>query len=349
MITVVLPVHNGGVFLRRCIESLARQDCAPGSFELIVLENASTDGALDALRLLPAAVPHRIVASDQLLSIEQNWARIAELKDTREYMTTIGHDDAYDPTFIRVVTQALMSGGPTDLLLTHFRLIDEHDRIIRPCHSMAPHETIGDFVSGRLLGRRDSFGTGYVFRSKDYRAVGGIPSYPKLMYADDALWVMLARSSGIQILREEHFSYRLHAHNTSRVVEGDAEPMYRAYERYLSLLEAQADHDDGLCHALAAYGPSFVRRLAGHWMLLESNHANRMRRAVRADLVDGWQHVIRRMDKFAGASGAGGLLSPEIDFSLWANRHPLSRLLWSSRPLRVMMRTARRSLSRRPA
>lgn len=50
-ITVVVVNYNGGDFIRRCLESLARQTFR--EFETIVVDNASTDGSLDRLGDLP--------------------------------------------------------------------------------------------------------------------------------------------------------------------------------------------------------------------------------------------------------------------------------------------------------
>ena len=217
MITVVLPVHNGGRHLRVCIESLARQDAPPGSFEVVVLDNKSTDGSLEALRLLPDTIPRRVFESDRFLEIEQNWARILELPDVRELMTMVGHDDAFDPHFIRTTSAAMRAEPDTKLLLTHFRLIDTDGQPIRSCRPMNAYESPAEYLSSRLEGTRDSYGTGYVFRFEDYRRVGGIPLYARLIYADDALWLSLARQSHIRILADECFSYRLHLSSMQNV------------------------------------------------------------------------------------------------------------------------------------
>src|SRR5262249_42523929 len=145
--------------------------------------------------------------------------------------TLIGHDDTLDPEFIRHTHAILRECPDVRLLLTHFRLIDQDDRVIRPCAPMAPSETAAQFLAGRLARIRDSFGTGYVMRFDDYRDVGGIPDYAKLLYADDALWMMLARRSRIRILPEECFSYRLHGTSASHTL--DSSLTLRAFSRYV--------------------------------------------------------------------------------------------------------------------
>lgn len=50
-VTVVVVNYNGGEFLRKCMASLARQTFT--DFEVILVDNASTDGSLDTLVELP--------------------------------------------------------------------------------------------------------------------------------------------------------------------------------------------------------------------------------------------------------------------------------------------------------
>ena len=47
MITVIIANHNGEAYLDRCLESLGRPD---DSLEVILVDNASTDGSLDLVR-----------------------------------------------------------------------------------------------------------------------------------------------------------------------------------------------------------------------------------------------------------------------------------------------------------
>jgi glycosyltransferase involved in cell wall biosynthesis len=347
MITVVLPVHNGGALLGRCVDSLARQDSDAGAFDVVVLDNCSTDGSLDALNRLPASITRRVVRVDQLLPIEQNWGRIRDLTDVRPFITIIGHDDAFDPGFIRTMTRVLRREPDMRLLFCHFRLIDGDDRIVRSCRPMGSWESAGHFLAGRLANIRDSFGTGYVVRFDDYCAVGGIPRYEKLMYADDALWLMLARRSRIRILEEECFSYRLHATSTSQVRGGQM--VLRSFSQYLDLLQELAPQDAGILRALSIYGAPFVLEMARYWVLEESNRANRAGETASFAYIAAWRDVCRRLFSIIGRSDRlDHDFSDEIAFSLWTNRHPVARRLWTSRPLRPVMRRVHKMLGAPP-
>jgi glycosyltransferase involved in cell wall biosynthesis len=334
MITIVLPVYNGGVFVRRCLESIARQDAPAGSFDLVILDNCSTDGSLDAVTSLPSGLSRHVLRAERHLSIEENWDRIRQLKPNNPYITIVGHDDEFDPEFIRVMSSALRDRPGTRLLLSHFRLIDQEGRRIRPCQPMGGWESAANFIAGRFARIRDSFGTGYVVAFEDYCAVGGIPTYPKLIYSDDALWVSLARRDGIRILEEECFSYRLHTTNTSKI--SDAGFVLRAFANYLEFLFQQSDQDPAIRSVMKRYGPSYVYSISTHWIWEEAKHANATGSPARREVVDGWRDLYRR---FLALVGEEAQPEPEeIEMSLWANQGAVRRRLWASRPTRVIFR-----------
>lgn len=48
-ISVVIPVYNGAERVSAVLDALALQDAANGSFEVIVVDNASTDGIAERI------------------------------------------------------------------------------------------------------------------------------------------------------------------------------------------------------------------------------------------------------------------------------------------------------------
>ncbi len=52
--SVIIPAYNAGATLGRTLAALARQDVAPGSFEVVVVDDGSTDNTADLARSLGA-------------------------------------------------------------------------------------------------------------------------------------------------------------------------------------------------------------------------------------------------------------------------------------------------------
>ena len=243
--SIFLPVRNGGHYFRKCVLSILAQTYR--NFDLIVLDNASTDGSLEWIRKLKD-LRVTVYMSEKSLSIEDNWARIM-LAQKNEFMTITGHDDLFDPDYLENMCQLIERNPDAGLYQTHFRLINAEGKRIRSCTAMPLVESIGEFVASRLSFLRDSFGTGYMFRSADYESVGGIPSYKKLMFADDALWVQLMQSSYKATSDKECFSYRVHSQSTSH--SPDWESTYQALDCYVTLLELISQKETGVANALA--------------------------------------------------------------------------------------------------
>jgi len=60
--SIIIPSHNRGRLLMNTLASLARQSCAPGSFEVIVIEDGSDDGTPLMLNGLQAPYAFRCIA-----------------------------------------------------------------------------------------------------------------------------------------------------------------------------------------------------------------------------------------------------------------------------------------------
>ncbi len=95
------------------------------------------------------------------------------------------------------------------------------------------------FLRSRQTFRRDSYGTGYVMRSADYKQIGGLPAFPKLICADDVAWYKLAHLSHIVCSPEYLFGYRYHRNSTSYMV--DLYILYSAFKQYWIFL-SQSDY-----------------------------------------------------------------------------------------------------------
>ena len=242
--SIFLPVRNGGQHFHQCVLNILEQTYR--DFDLVVLDNASTDGSLEWIR---AVNDSRVTVyeSAKSLSMEESWARIIGAPKN-EFMTITGHDDLFDPGYLETMCKLIQQYPDAGLYQTHFRLINAEGKAIRYCVPMPAIEGADSFLSSRLSFRRDSFGTGYMFRSADYERVGGIPSYKNLMCADDALWILLMKNSYKATSDDECFSYRKHPRSTSGSPVWQT--TYDALDSYLNLLELMGEGDKRIATVL---------------------------------------------------------------------------------------------------
>lgn len=292
---IFLPVRNGTRYLAQAIKSVVAQD--RDDWILVILDNASTDGSAD----LASAFGHpriQVRRSERSLTIYQSWHRVftllAEGVIQAEFATTIGHDDLLKPGFIASINRLIEEEPAATLYQTHYDMIDEQGSLIRPCRPIPGAETASDFVTARLWGLRDSVGTGYVYRPRDYVRTAGIPDLPDLLYADDLLFARLARLNFKAASRDNQCSYRLHGASTSRRLTPERiEGQIAALDFYVDALAREfpelmgSDMGRSGLASLLAREVVLMRPLANHYLLQPQTCARIRRLKSKYDAVAG--------------------------------------------------------------
>jgi len=250
--SIILPVRNGGHYVKECVAGILAQSLQ--NFHLHVLDNCSTDGTLEWLGTLddsrillyPAAEP---------LSIVDNWKRIVGIPKN-EFATLIGHDDILDPNYLSVMDDLIQRHPQASLYQTHFRYIDAKGATLRRCKPMDEVQSSSEFLSFFLDGLIDTMGTGFMMRSADYDAIGGIPAYPNLLFADFELWIKLTLRSYKATAREECFAFRLHQSTTT--TSPDIKMQY-AFGQFIAYLEELKSSDSLMDEAIRRYAVKFIQ------------------------------------------------------------------------------------------
>jgi len=266
--SIILPVRNGGAYVKECVQSILSQTCT--DFTLQVLDNCSTDGTIEWIKGLndnrieyyPAKKP---------LSIEENWGRIAAIPKN-EFITLIGHDDILLPHYLEEMDVLIKKHPAASLYQTHFDYIDENGRILKKCKPMDEIQYAHEFVAMHFLQILDSTGTGYLMRSGDYDALGGIPvNYPGFIFADYELWVNLIEINYKATSAETCFQYRIN-NNTSKNM--DAIKYQDSFIHYIDFLEKKASTNQHVKKVIYNYGISFLNfytQALSHRLLKQHN------------------------------------------------------------------------------
>ena len=93
--SVLVPTRNGGAFLPHVLKSVLTQ---PGSFEVVVSDNANTDETAAVLASYAHDSRLRVTRSDEVISVTENWMRTLEAARGR-FLLMIGDDDLLLPHF----------------------------------------------------------------------------------------------------------------------------------------------------------------------------------------------------------------------------------------------------------
>ncbi|MBB6254201.1 glycosyltransferase family 2 protein [Nitrospirillum iridis] len=136
-IAILVPSHNGGTLLAETVASAAEAGLPPGSYEIVVCDNASTDGSADALpgRDVQGAVVtvHRNARN---LGRVANWNRAIETAEAMGFGFAL----------------FLMVGD----LVRGTGLIDLRDRMVGAgaCLGIASYEIVDEALRPRRVARR---------------------------------------------------------------------------------------------------------------------------------------------------------------------------------------------------
>ncbi len=249
--SIILPVKNGGEYVKECVKSILSQTL--NDFNLLVLDNCSTDGTLQWIESLN---DERIIiySSTTPLSIEENWGRIFIIQKN-EYITLIGHDDILKPDYLKVMNDLINEFPDAALYQTHFAYIDSKGKNIRSCKPMKEIENGPEFLQSILQKKIDIVGTGFMMRTKDYDELGGIPLYPNLLFADFELWLNLTAKNYKATSPVEGFYFRLHQSTTS--VSSDVKYQL-AFEKFIYFLETLKLKDTTYQKVIAENADKFI-------------------------------------------------------------------------------------------
>ncbi len=121
-VSIGLPVYNGENYLREALDSILSQSFK--DFELIISNNASTDGTADICKAY-AAKDRRIryFRNQTNLGAAKNFNRVFELS-TGEYFKWAAHDDILTPDFLLKCVQRLDHDPAVILCYSKTKIID---------------------------------------------------------------------------------------------------------------------------------------------------------------------------------------------------------------------------------
>lgn len=111
-VSVVVPVWNPGPNLRRCVDSLLAQTMAPADYEIVLVDDGSTDGTAQRLDALAAAQPQRVRVLHIPASGWPGKPRNVGIDAARgEYVHLVDNDDILPPYALAELYDAARAAG----------------------------------------------------------------------------------------------------------------------------------------------------------------------------------------------------------------------------------------------
>jgi GT2 family glycosyltransferase len=196
-LSVLMPVYNGQRYLAEAVDSVLGQSF--GDFELIVVDDGSTDGTSEVLagygdpRLRVARTPHRgLIPALERAAAEAQGPYLARMDD----------DDRSDPRRFAEQVRVLDQRDDVALVTCYADLIDADGVCRGVYHPPLSDDLILDLAAGNPLVHGS-----VMMRRRDFLEAGGYSRAPE----DYALWIRLARQGKrFAVVPDVLYAFRTH-------------------------------------------------------------------------------------------------------------------------------------------
>ena len=128
-ISVVVTNYNYGTYIRRCLRSLLNQDLERGRYEIIVVDDHSTDDSVQAMNAFVEAGDVKVVVNKKNLGVGGS-SRVGVDHSRGKYFVRVDADDYVQPAFLSMLYNVLrfcpqFAGVSCDYFLT-----DNDERVL---------------------------------------------------------------------------------------------------------------------------------------------------------------------------------------------------------------------------
>jgi glycosyltransferase involved in cell wall biosynthesis len=132
-VSIVIPAHNGGHWIREAIDSVFASTFT--DFELVVRDDGSTDGTREYLSAL--SDPRvRVVFAKTNKGAWENWSEVSALA-RGEFTKVLCQDDLVFPECLQRQVDALRSDHTISMVASRHTVIDARGEVVLPRHGLS--------------------------------------------------------------------------------------------------------------------------------------------------------------------------------------------------------------------
>lgn len=233
--SVIIPVRNRKGTIKDAIDSVLAQKAA-FPFNLIVVDNHSTDGTTELLREIQDPRLVHIIPQRQDLGIGGCWNEAIYAKACGPYAVQLDSDDIYlgDSALDRIVSE--LERGPYAMVVGSYTMVNFALEEIPP--GLIDHREWTRENGRNNALRINGLGAPRAFNVDILRAIGG---FPNTSYGEDyAVGLRLSRDYDIGRIYEPVYLCRRWAGNTDSALPPETANRYDAYKDWIRTNEIRA-------------------------------------------------------------------------------------------------------------
>jgi glycosyltransferase involved in cell wall biosynthesis len=195
VVSIGMPVRNEAEWIQQSLDSLLGQTFS--DFELIISDNASTDGTLEILQEYAATDPRIFLyRQSENHGARANFRFVLDQARGEYFMWAGGHD-LWSADFLEILVGEMQANSDVVLCAPHGILVDEENKPIRSFDDSIDTRTSKSAAS-RVLALRRRLGRGGAFYGLHRRhvLVQTLP-WPKVVASDNIILVRMASTGHI--------------------------------------------------------------------------------------------------------------------------------------------------------
>ena len=196
MISVIVPVFEGERFIGRCLRSLLHQTLSRDKYQIIVINDGSTDRTAYALDLFKEDI--KIINNKKNLGLPKSLNK-GIISSSSNFIVRVDSDGYVNTHFLEILSEYLIQNEEADEYM---------DAVA--CDYLLVDDTEKNFSRKNCL--KDPIGCGIMFRTRHYEEIG-LYDENFLRHEDKDLRKRFEKKFKIHRIKIPLYRYRRHKHN----------------------------------------------------------------------------------------------------------------------------------------
>ena len=193
-ISVIIAAYNEEKFIGRTIRSLLNQNISQQSYEIIVINDNSSDKTQYALQLFEGDV--RVINNTKKHGLA--YSLNLGIKEARgKYVVRVDADDYVHAEYLKVLSEFLEQNKYMDAVACDYLLVDDEEKVLSRCNCLS-----------------EPIGCGIMFRIENLIEIG-LYDDEFLMHEDKELMLRLEKKYKVHRIELPLYRYRKHEGNMS--------------------------------------------------------------------------------------------------------------------------------------
>lgn len=208
-LSIILPVYNVALYLKDCLDSCINQDLPKDDYEIICVDDGSTDNSSDIIAQYMTWNPNIVYAKQSNSGVSV--ARNSGLGIARgKYVWFVDSDDFIECNVMNKLVN-IMETHDLDVLGFDYDRVQQDSRMTIPEHKdiePALSEVKSDYSAMKLVGGASSWA--FILK-KEYLTTNDIEFNPNISYGEDTLYSFLVLSNSKRAMKmtSNIYHYRL--------------------------------------------------------------------------------------------------------------------------------------------